>query len=320
MKKSVFSMFVLVLAVSLSLTSAAFAQGGNEVRLLPLEIHNRTDQPVSLILAGSEGLPPYALMVPAGSDQTFTVQEGAYNHTTFACGASASGVLEVTRRLRLVFTPCAGAAPNSGAPSLEKVHLKDAPAGKAWHYQYGGHLATGSTAGGGVFTPGDCEVTTTEETTIYSRPSTAAEVFATVGSGFSIRPGARTSDGWLGFDPGVAQAANIGPFRLRWVEPGTGTRSGGCGSLPVVWGPPPGICFFMPMGNTNVYADKDVSSPVDAVLHVGEFAEVLGRDSSGDWVNVDLRPGNTRLNIQGWVEARFLNMNGPCQSLPTVSP
>jgi hypothetical protein len=319
MKERLFSVMVFILVLSMTF-STAFAQGSDEDDLFPVEIINRTEQPVNLVLMGTEGGQSYSLNVPAGTNQTFTLREGMYNHTTFACGESAAGTLDLSRRLRLVFTPCAGAAPNSGAPSLEKVHLTDAPEGKAWLYQYGGHIAARFAAGDDGFAAGDCEVTTTAETTIYQRPSTSADVFSTVGSGFNLQIGARTSDGWLGFDPGIAQAANIGSFRLRWLPPGTGTQSGGCGALPVVWGPPPGICFFMPMGNVNVYADPDVSSPVEVVLHVGEFAEVLGITADGDWAQVDLRPGNTSLNIDGWVDAGTLNVNGPCSGLPTVSP
>lgn len=319
MKGKLFFAAVIFLVTVMTFTTA-FAQGGDQHDLLPLEIRNRTDQTVTLLLLSAEGAQTYSLSVPAGISKMFTVEAGVYNHTTFACGGSAIGVVDISRRLRLVFTPCAGAAPNSGAPSLEKVHLTDAPEGKAWFFQYGGHVASGSAGGGGGVAAGDCEVTTTAETTIYQRPSTSADVFSTVGSGFNLQIGARTSDGWLGFDPGIAQAANIGSFRLRWVPPGTGTQSGGCGALPVVWGPPPGICFFMPMGNTNVYADPDVSSPVEVVLHVGEFAEVLGITAGGDWAQVDLRSGNTRLNIDGWVDAGALNVNGPCSGLPTVSP
>ena len=35
---------------------------------------------------------------------------------------------------------------------------------------------------------------------------------------FHVITEGRTADGWLGFDPGVAQAANVGIFRLRWSD------------------------------------------------------------------------------------------------------
>jgi len=76
----------------------------------------------------------------------------------------------------------------------------------------------------------------------------------------------------------------------------------------------------MPMGDTSVHADPDVSSPVEVVLHPGEFAAILGLAAGGDWAQVDLRPGNTGLNVVGWVDAGTLNVKGPCGGLPRVSP
>ena len=68
----------------------------------------------------------------------------------------------------------------------------------------------------------------------------------------------------------------------------------------------------MPMSDTNVYQDPDSSSAILLVLHLGEFAEVLGLASGGDWAQVDLGPGNTGSQVVGWVEASRLNVNGPC--------
>jgi hypothetical protein len=243
-----------------------------------------------------------------------------YDQTSFACGSSASGTLDVSRQLRLTFTPCFGDAPNQGAPTIEKIHLTDSPTGIKWSYQYGPAPRPGAAAPSGGTASGPCRLEAVDEVTIYNRPSTASSVFSTQGPGFTQDFQARTSDGWLGFDPGVAQAANIGEFRLRWVEPGTEDLTGNCGGLPVVWGPPAGVCFDMPMDTTNVYADPDATSPVVAVLHVGDFAAVVGLDPSGDWARVDLGPGNTGSPAEGWVEANSLNVNGPCDGLPEVTP
>ena len=54
----------------------------------------------------------YHLSVAPGGNQAFTVQDGQYEQVSYACGASAAGVLQVTRQLKLVFTPCSGRAPN----------------------------------------------------------------------------------------------------------------------------------------------------------------------------------------------------------------
>lgn len=57
--------------------------------------------------------------------------------------------------------------------------------------------------------------------TIYYQPDTTSDVFATISDGVTATALARTGppDRWIGFDPGVAQADNIGMDRLRWVLP-----------------------------------------------------------------------------------------------------
>ncbi|RMF82553.1 MAG: hypothetical protein D6737_01425 [Chloroflexi bacterium] len=85
--------------------------------------------------------------------------------------------------------------------------------------------------------PVDCTVTWTSgvERTFYYEPSESAEVFSTVGFGGNAPAQAMTTDGWIGFDPGIAQAGNTGFRRLRWLkQDDTVTLEGaGCASLPV---------------------------------------------------------------------------------------
>ena len=165
---------------------------------------------------------------------------------------------------------------------------------------------------------GPCEAVAAVDVTVYSRPNLAADVFGVLSSG-SVQPlSAQTGDGWFGFDPGVAQAANIGPFRLRWVNEGDVNLGGDCGSLPMVWAPPVGVCFDMPMEDVDVHADANAASAIVAVLHVEEFAALLGVSGTG-WGKVDLGPGNTGSSVVGWVDEATLNLNGPCDSLPIIS-
>lgn len=131
MKKKTILMTILALVFVFSLTvGTAFAQE----ELVPLKIKNNTDQNVFITLVGEGTI--YGLAVGPNSSRDFSVRKGTYEHTTFACGTSASGTIDMSRQLRLFFTPCAGTAPNSGEPSIEKVHLTDAPEGKLWQYQY----------------------------------------------------------------------------------------------------------------------------------------------------------------------------------------
>lgn len=167
---------------------------------------------------------------------------------------------------------------------------------------------------------GKCSLTANSQLTLYNRPDPTAEIFSVMEAGFTQTLEVRTTNGWLGFDPGVAQAANIGSFRYRWVDPASDIQlKGACNSLPEVWAPPPGICFTMPMEEIKVYTSPDNTSPVLAILKVGDFAAVTSQVAT-DWVKVDLAPGNTGKAGVGWVEEISLNLNGPCDSLPLISP
>lgn len=163
-----------------------------------------------------------------------------------------------------------------------------------------------------------CEATTNSDATVFKRPDPAADVFAQVGEGFTIAVDGQTAEGWVGFDPGEAQAANIGPFRLRWLEPERISLSGACDDLPVLWAPPAGICFDMPMGLAEVHAGPDLSSDIVATLFTEQFAAVIATNGAG-WAKIDLGIGNTGSTLQGWVERFTLNMNGPCQDLPVLT-
>ncbi len=316
MKRKLPVLLVLVLCLILAIQYTAIAADVDEPDAqFRIEGRNRTGQQVILNLVGLNRQGAYRLAIPPGADRSFTVNAGRYAQSTFACGETATGTLEVSHQLRLTFTPCTGAAPNAGAPTLEKVHLTDAPHGVKWFYRYG--PAAYVFSGSGV---GSCQFTADAEVTIYNRPDNAAQVFSVQPAGFTIQPSARTADRWLGFEPGIAQAANIGSFRLRWLAPGSGVLSGGCESLPVVWAPRPGICYDMPMFDTEVHISPDLSSAVVFVLHYGEFAQLLGLAPGGDWAKVDLGPGNTGSHAVGWVASSSLNVNGPCDGLPSISP
>ena len=167
---------------------------------------------------------------------------------------------------------------------------------------------------------GYCKLVAVGPVTAYRRPSFAATEFAEVPVDIILEALAQTSDGWIGFDPATAQAANIGVFRLRWVPPGSALEmSEDCASLPIVEGPKPGICFTMPMSETPIYSSPDTSTEVVATLVLEDYVEVEGRYGS-DWVRVDLSEGNLAMPIMGWMESFHLNLNCPNMDLPEVSP
>ena len=315
MKRSSLLAVVLSLVISLAILPSALARESEEGSTFhSVKVRNLTDRDVVLTLYRSGGSQAYQLVTSPKTTSVFPVLEGVYTQSTQSCGKAAAGALDVSHNLRLVFTPCRGAAPNQGAPYMEKIHLFDAPYGIRWAYRYY-TPGTSATPSGGA-----CQYTATGPVTIYSRPDNASTVFSNMGAGFTTTFSARTKDGWYGFEPGVAQAANIGPFRLRWIHPEPGNLSANCQAVPILaWTPKAGICYFMPMTASPVHQNPDTTSPVLVTLQVGEFAEVLGQTAGGDWSKVDLGPGNTGSHAVGWVDSSLLNISGPC-SLPTISP
>jgi hypothetical protein len=168
---------------------------------------------------------------------------------------------------------------------------------------------------------GSCMLAVSDSQVIYDRPSTEANVFGETGDGFSAQVQLRTVDGWVGFDPAIAQAANIGIFRYRWLHFDQVTLSGGCVAVAeATWVPEPTACYDMPMESVNVYGEADTSADVLASLEIEDFAAVLGFTGTG-WAQLDLGNGNTGLSGIGWVEDFTLNLNGTlCDELPTVNP
>jgi len=62
-----------------------------------------------------------------------------------------------------------------------------------------------------------CTFTANTAVTAYRLPDMGSDIFGTISVGDTHEALARTADGWVGFDPGVAQAANVGLARHRWV-------------------------------------------------------------------------------------------------------
>lgn len=107
-----------------------------KTELVRFEVKNKSDQPVSMSLVSGDTF--YYLTVAADSTKTFTVERLVYDHTTWACGMSKSGTIDIQTFMHLTFTKCAGNAPNKGERGLEKVHIDDAPYGVNNRFTYQG--------------------------------------------------------------------------------------------------------------------------------------------------------------------------------------
>jgi len=165
-----------------------------------------------------------------------------------------------------------------------------------------------------------CTLTAQVDVTVFQRPSTAAGQFGTLAASDTVQATIRTADGWLGFDPAVAQAANVGVFRNRWIAPDAAVaREGGCDGLPLAPVISATACYFMAMMDTAVYSAPDTSSAVLATIVAGGYTAVSGQSTSG-WYQLDLQDGSLAQPGNGWLNPIDGNFNGLCDSLPTVSP
>jgi len=87
--------------------------------------------------------------------------------------------------------------------------------------------STASANGGTEAVSGPCTLKVEKPLTAYRLPDNASDEFGVIAAGEQLEALARTSDGWVGFDPGVAQAGNIGLARHRWVLLGA-DKAPGC--------------------------------------------------------------------------------------------
>ncbi len=167
--------------------------------------------------------------------------------------------------------------------------------------------------------PPVCELVAKGNLMAYERPSVDARVFATLPPTLRVRVEAVTGDGWVGFDPGYAQAGNVGLFRLRWVRGGGAfALEGACEELPEVAGPAAGVCFTMAVEETPVYAQSDTASVVIATLQHADYARVLG--VTDGWLFVDLCESSLELDRRGWIARDLASFNGPCEGLLAGPP
>lgn len=135
---------------------------------------------------------------------------------------------------------------------------------------------------------------------VRARPDAADSRWGVLIPGESIEIEVTTRDGWLGFDPGVAQAGNSGSFRYRWIEPGGAyTLSGDQSALKAVWGPRAGISYAMTFEPVRIYSGPDSLSAVLGSLPGGSAAAIVSQE--GDWLRIDPSEGSSPDSPAGWV-------------------
>ncbi len=169
---------------------------------------------------------------------------------------------------------------------------------------------------------GACVYVANGDEPVFFYPTDTSPRFGTVSKGMKVEVVAFSPDHtWIAFEPEVAQAANVGPFRLRWV-PVTQSSwvEGQCQTVPVLVAPPADVCF-VGGAPAKVYAKPSTQARVLGTLGPADYVAVLGR-GTGSWLKVNLEEGHSSLRGQGWISLEDSGVSfqgaGPCENLPVV--
>jgi hypothetical protein len=145
-----------------------------------------------------------------------------------------------------------------------------------------------------AFQPGD-------SISVYTRPDFSSTIFGTLLPGESVELTVITLNGWLGFDPGTAQATATESFRYRWLPPGSAPVD--TTGLERVWAPAAGITCAIAVADTPVHSSADTSSAALFTLEAGTAAEVVEQNSN--WLRIT---GGSE-GVSGWVMLRDISLS-----------
>ncbi len=187
--------------------------------------------------------------------------------------------------------------------------------------------------------PNQCTMTVltpSDIVNVYSQPTSDASIWGTLSAGTYAAVAGRTNDGWYGFDPGVAQAANVGIYRLRWVRSDARITLTGapCGTLPTidVSYPPAGDCLVSPVNvsSVTIYNQSGYDAGASGTLTAGSSLPVVGKTpanvngADNGWYAVD--PGIAQAGTIGKYRLRWIPIDNTvaitgadCATLPTVT-
>ena len=157
-----------------------------------------------------------------------------------------------------------------------------------------------------------CTISVTNAVPIYQRASAAADEFGMLSPSETFQASAKTADGFYGFEPAIAQAGNVGLFRLRWVlKTNDVTISPGCAGIPTVVAPIAGICYDMMIEDTPIYSSPNTTSALVTTMHAKDYAMVIAHNAG--WYTLDLNVASPSRNSLGYLEeTKVGGFNGPC--------
>jgi len=154
-------------------------------------------------------------------------------------------------------------------------------------------------------------------------PGPGDETPEALGPGYADEAVARTADGWLGFDPGIPQALNVGIFRLLWLDPAASAEfSGGCDQLPIVTHPFAPLCAAVPFHDCTALIYAGPATGFEPIAEIGKFGwiEIVDWPLS-DWRLVDLAHSSLGASGTGWLPVESADwMPHNCQDLADPDP
>ena len=125
MKKIFLFSLILVMIATLAFNTFSAAAAYND--MVSVTIINRTQGLVYVSLLPESATVVYFLDVLPGETGHFTVPQGLYSHTSYACGKTVHGTVDLDHQVKLVFTPCGSEPANSGERGIEKIFLDTYP-------------------------------------------------------------------------------------------------------------------------------------------------------------------------------------------------
>ena len=163
----------------------------------------------------------------------------------------------------------------------------------------------------------ECILVCLDSVDVFTRPDSSAMLMSSLTSRDKVAISGRTVDGWLGFDPGVAQAANIGSFRLRWISGDAQyVTDSELSSIPVVWGPQADITYAMIYETSPIYSEPDSNSAVVDSVPSSCAAAIVSRTE--DWYLLDLSNGPLDRDTEGWIKSMDVSVSGNLDTIPLI--
>jgi hypothetical protein len=165
--------------------------------------------------------------------------------------------------------------------------------------------------------PGEVNLTATDTVLVRPRPDSASGVWGLLLPGESFPLSGATRDGWLGFEPGVAQAGNSGSFRYRWIAPGEPfLLDGDRDDLDTLWGSSAGIIYAMTFCPVPVFVEPDSLAIVADSLPGSSAARIVSRRNG--WYLVEPADGPSPGVRSGWVREEDVSVSGDPGGVPLL--